>query len=415
MMSNPLLISLTRKDSFIISYFTNLFAKKLGYSYAELKNEDFHEKLFPGGQELIKEHTLILKQFLFFNEYSYERGNTFIKTKEGYLVPISFTGKPFPSFSFDFLIIANITFNDNSLSNIHHNKDNIYNANKNDDKIVNSYSFFLNYDFDIFGMTKNFYLEYDLNQNMFRELRINFCQFFCINENKLNEKIKKEKKKMLRKYPKCIHKTSLRESNRIFTIFQNIKIENTFKLRNEKLLENYFIPSITIYDKIDKKKLVHKIPEIINLIDEIGLDYDWYIRLQNFKDRLIANGHFQNIKETGISSVTNFNQPIGGDNRRSTILDQNFLEYNLKNPEHFFEVAYSIKKLGSISFYIVNLHEKICNSSEDIHLTGEIQENNNINIPFNKRHSSANLILSKKFRKINSQQSIKYNRRRKHR
>ena len=68
MLNNPLLISLTRKDTFIISYFTNIFAKKLGYTYADLKNEDFHEKLFPGGQELIKEHTLILKQFLFFNE-----------------------------------------------------------------------------------------------------------------------------------------------------------------------------------------------------------------------------------------------------------------------------------------------------------------------------------------------------------
>ena len=411
-MQNPLIINLTQKDTFNITYFTNNILDRLGYSYTDLKNKDFHEKLFPGATELIKEHCLIMKEFLFFYKNTFSKEKTFLKSKEGFLISINFTCKIFPNFNEDFFLIINIIFNDDSTNNfphksIEHNKK-TNNFNGSNEK-VNIYSFILDYHFEFFSMTKNFYLEYDLNQNLFRELRINFCQFFCINENKLNEKIKKEKKKILRKYPKCIHKISLRESNRIFTTFQNIKIENTFKLRNEKLLENYFVPSITIYDKIDKKKLVHKIPEIINLIDEIGLDYDWYIRLQNFKERLIANGHFQNIKETGISSTTNYNQPIGGDNRRSTIVEQNILEYNLKNPEHFFKVAYSIRKLGSISFYIVNLKEKICNSSEEVHLTCEIQENININTAFNKRHSSANLILSKKFRKINSPQSIKYN------
>ena len=44
MMSNPLIIALTLKDTFNISYFTNYFLEKLGYSYIELKNQDFHEK-----------------------------------------------------------------------------------------------------------------------------------------------------------------------------------------------------------------------------------------------------------------------------------------------------------------------------------------------------------------------------------
>ena len=66
MMSNPLIISLTIKDTFNISYFTNYFLEKLGYSYIELKNQDFHEKLFPRSQQLIKEHSLMMKQFLFF-------------------------------------------------------------------------------------------------------------------------------------------------------------------------------------------------------------------------------------------------------------------------------------------------------------------------------------------------------------
>ena len=410
MTGNPLILNLTQKDTFDISYFSLNILDKLGYSYTDLKNKDFHEKLFPGTPELIKEHNLIMKEFLFFYKNVHIKDKTFLKSKEGFLISINFICKIFPNFERDFFLITNISFNEDSSFNnffnkpIEHNKKtNNFNSN---DK-MNIYSFLLDYHFDFFYMTKNFYLEYDLNQNMFRELRINFCQFFCVNENKLNERINKEKKKILKKYPISIQKISLRESNRVFTIFQNIKIENTFKLRNEKLLEGYFIPFFYIYDKIDKKKIVHKIPEIINLIDEIGLDYDWYIRLQNFKERLISNGQIQNnIKETGISNVTNYNQQ--NDNRRSTIVDLNLFEINMKNPGQFFEVVYLIRKLGSTSFYIVNLYEKIINNSEEIVLNKELEDNTPYT-PFNKRHSSANLILSKKFRKLSSQKSIKFN------
>ena len=404
MIKNPLIINLTKKDTFNIRYFTNAFLDKLGYNYLDLKNKDFHEKLFPGTQELIKEHNLILKEFLFFYKNYYSKTNTFLKSKEGYLISINFTCQAYPSFNHDFLLISNIVFNEDSGNNYSHQsidnrRTNIFNS---IDK-MNVYSFLLDYHFDFLSMTKNFFIEYDINQNMFRELRINFCQFFCINENKLIERISKEKKKLFKKNPIFNQKTSLRESNRAFTIFQNIKIENTFKLRDEKLLESYFIPAILIYDKIDKKKLVHKIPEIINLIDEIGLDYDWYIRLKNFKDRLIINGHFQNFKETGISSVTDYNRHGVGDYRRSTLLDQNFFESsNLKNPEQFFEASYSIRKLGSISYYIVNLHEKFYNNEES-----QGANDGEENIYLNRRSSSAN-IFSKKFQKLKSQKSINF-------
>ena len=75
---------------------------------------------------------------------------------------------------------------------------------------------------------------------MFKELRINFCQFFCINENKLIEKILKERKGLIKKYPKYNQKISLKESNKAYSIFQNIKMENLFQIRDEKFLESFF-------------------------------------------------------------------------------------------------------------------------------------------------------------------------------
>ena len=408
MMNNPLIINLTKKDSFNICYFTNIFLDVLGYNYSDLKNKDFHEKLFPGGQELIKEHTLLMKHFLFFDKNSYSKEKSFLKSKEGYLISINFQCKIFPRFYEDFFLIINVSFNYDLISNFYHNSIEPHtktkNINLNNEKI-NIYSFILDYHFDFSALTKNFYLEYELNQNMFRELKINFGQFFCINENKLIEKINNEKKKLLSINPIYNHKISLRESNKAYTIFQNIRIENTFKLRDEKLLESYIFPSLFIYDKIDKKKIIHKIPEIINLIDEIGLDYDWYIRLQNFKEKLIFNGQIQNIKETGVSNVTNYNQP--GDRKRSTIVEPIFFESHLKNyPEQFFDVEYWIKKLGSISYYIVNLHEKINNNNYN-NIEGTISGNELEDIPLNKRNSCVN--INKKYKKFSLQNPLKIN------
>ena len=333
MMNNPLIIGLKQNDTFNIIYFTNILMKKLGFSFSDLKYKDFHEKLFPGNQELIKEHTLILKQFLFFYSNTYNKAGTFIKSKEGYLVPVNITTKVFPSFVYDFLLITNVKFNENlekgylNINNINNNKEKNDNKNIDSNRLINTYSFMLNNEYEIFTLTKNFYLEYNLNQAMFRELRINFCQFFCIDENKLSIQIINERKRILKENPNLNNQISLRESNKAYTIFQNISMKNLFKIREEKLIITYNYPEIFIYEKIDKKKLIKKIPEIINIIDEIGLDYDWYLKLQKYRDRLTFN------------------------------IDESKLTFNTFNFEQYFEVIFSIKKLGNIIYFIVNLNE----------------------------------------------------------
>ena len=407
MISHPLIISLTKKDTFNIIYFSNIIAEKLDYKYSDLINNDFHEKLFPGGQKLMKEHNLLIKQFLFYNKNTYAKENTFLKSKDGYLVPINFICKTFPNFIDEFYLITNIIFNDEPISELYYNtiENNIktYNFNNNEDKMVNIYSFILNSEFDFFGSTKNFFIEYQLNRDMFRELRINFCQFFCVDENKLNEQIIKEKKKLLRKYPSSNNKITLKEMNKAYTVFQNIAIKNTFKIRQEKILENYFYSPIFIYDRIDKKKLIQKVPEIMNIIDEIGLDYEWNIKLQNFKDRLIHNCHFRDIKESVINVKDHERFLL--ELRNSTITDKNKIDgiNYTKNPEQFFEVIYSIKKLGSLTYYLVYLHEKLNENNEKSN-ENENEENisrRNSSVS-NNNNNPLKILTKKNFNKINT-------------
>ena len=357
MISNPLIISLSKNDTFNLSYFNNIFMEKLGFKTKDLINKDFHEQLFPGEKELIKEHTFLLKQFLFFYKNEYVKNRTFLKSKEGYLVSIDFICKIFPNLENDFDLIANITFNDDLNSNnfsINNNNKNKFN--ENNTMIKNKYSFFLNSDFEIYSLSKNFYLEFDLNQNMLRELRINFCNFFCIDENKIIDQIYKEKIKLLKKYPNFNHRKPLRESNKAYTIFQNIKIENIFKLRDKKLLENYFLPTICIYDKIDKNKLIKKIPELLTIIDEIGLDYEWYLRLENFKERISFDNYLEKIGEDAINNNEKSNLLVSDEKRASSLIDNNSIKTSY-NPFQFFQVTYSLKRLGSVQFYTVILEE----------------------------------------------------------
>ena len=397
MMKNPLILSLTKKDTFNISYFTNIFLKKLGYTFADLKNKDFHEKLFPGGEDLIKEHSLILKQFLFFYKNSYSKCNSFIKSKEGYLVSINFNCKVFPTFMSEFLLIANIIFNDELSNDNNSTKEKNINTNNsnnnfqkektsNNNKIINSYSFMLNNNYEILGLTKNFYMEYNLNQGMFRELRINFCQFFCVDENKLSKRINSERKKIIKDNPHLNNQISLKEASRAYTIFQNISMKNLFKIREEKILETYNYPDIFIYEKIEKKKLIKKIPEIINMIDEIGLDYDWYIRLENYKERLGCNRYIDN--------KINLNNN-----------EKKFTYYSQQN----FEVVFSLKKMGALIYFVVNLNEIFDKDIKALFKEQRASLKKNINKASRKITTDSTLKSKNKSPGANSRKSLSIN------
>ena len=85
---HPLILSLTKNNNFKISYFSSVICNRLGFFAYELKNHDFHEKLFPG-VDFIKEHELLMKQFLFLDYNFIPKKKSYLKTKEGNLIRIS--------------------------------------------------------------------------------------------------------------------------------------------------------------------------------------------------------------------------------------------------------------------------------------------------------------------------------------
>ena len=389
-MSNPLILALTKNDTFTINYFSNILCEKLGFTPNELKYQDFHDKLYPSNPEMSKEHTLLMKQFIFSDKISFKKEESFIKNKDGYLIRINLHSKLFPNLTNEFYIINNIVLiNDESLKTDkgkekkNEKKNNIYNSNiLNNNQINKQYSFLLNDSFNFVGITENFYDEFKINQIMFKELKINFLQFFCIDENKLLNKIIHERRTNIKLKNYKETQINLTEGNCVHSIFKTIPYENMFVLRDSKLFDLLLYPKFFIADKIDKKKLVKSIPGLMSIIDENGLDYKWYERLQNYKNHLVY-GDKENLTDNQNEYMqTNFyNLKLGPQNKSLSYVyyPQNYttndnikkqflrflsvkdLDYSyhlINKSNQYFDVIYCVGKLGKIVYYIVNLIEK---------------------------------------------------------
>ena len=414
---HPLILSLTRNNKFNICYFSSVISNRLGYFQFELKNKDFHEKLFPGVL-FIKQHELLMKQFLFFDINSHFKKDTFLKTKEGYMVGVKLTAKKFPTFYDYFFIIIGIDFNDELFFS---------EINKN----FNRYSFMLDTNLDFISQTKNFYQDFQFNIYMFKEMKMNFVEFFCIDKNFLIDKLKKNNINIL-KNNKVNNIYNLKKEDDAFALFKSINYEKAYDLRDISKLESMKNEHLIIQDKISKDKIIKMIPEFSKLIEEYGLDFEWYQHLENLSERLLIkefkkeeednstqysknivsldlnsnnkdalltnnsyiklnnkNNNIDNsiLKNINRKNIINNNENVDNQSNSSLSLlsKNNRTNKNEKNNrkrlernntkiqslkiifDRNFDVIYNLKKIGTIYYYIVNLYEKTIYRNDEIY------------------------------------------------
>ena len=429
---HPLILSLTKDNHFNIAYCSSVICNRLDFYQHELKDKDFHEMLFPG-IKFSKQHELLMKNFLFFDYNSREKKNTFLKTKEGYLQGINFTVKKFPNFYRDFFMIIGIDFTDNKSENNTH---------------FNKYSFFLDDNLDFIFQTKNFFQDFEFNIHMFKELKTNFFEFFCINRNSFNKKLKKKDKNILKKSKNNI--CNLKKEEDAFIVFKTIAYEKVYELRNIVKLQSMKNEFIIINDKISKDKMLKMIPELSKLIEEYGLDFEWYQHFENLVERLTLKEIqkeeeytevSKNMLSLGFNSVRKNNKRtvlIANNSSKATdeiiknkngikdlqetynnnIYDNNEINKNsasslsliskLNNNDNNknikiildrnFDVVYSLRKLGTVYYYIVDLYERTHYIYDDENSSNSEQKRNSVNSKKNiiNRVESLRSIDSKK-------------------
>ena len=399
-LKHPMILSLTKNNTFEISYFSCVISNRLGFHQYELKNKDFHEKLFPG-VKFIKQHELLMKQFLFFSYNAYVKTNTFLKNKEGYLMGVSVVAKKYPNFFNDFFIILGIDFNEK-----------LFYARLN--KCFNRYTFILDENWEFVSETRNFFEEFEFNVNIFKEIRTNFLEFFCVDKNRIMKKITKKNNKIYKHSVNNVY--NLKKDEDAFTLFKNISYEKAYQLRDISKIENFNNDYIVIHDKIEKDKILKLIPELSKLIEEYGLDFEWYQHLQNLTERLSLkesklqdddlSSNTMNTLSMGTSIITspqvlknnlkykegidsiNYNDNKGG--RLSYVSLSSNSKKNFGNKiikiclERNFDAVYNLKKIGTVYYYVVDLYEK----------TIFVDDNSYNN--FGKKHTFGNFKKNKK-------------------
>ncbi len=311
-MNCPLILQQNKLDNFSVIYCSSYLTNYLDYSQEEMKNKDFND-LIP--YEIRKEHLLNLKQFSFIHNGKFKTSNSFILNKENCLVNISFNSRILPTLYSFVNIINNITII------------------KNRDKSTFSFHIFLDKEGYFLNLSKEFEEFFFFDIKKIKILNISFHEFFGIPP--LN-----------RKYDKDHLKQSLTVENRAYSVFLTIPNEKIFYLRtikdNIKKLQNkkYHYES-----EIYKFNIFQGINNINNILDEKGLDNEWYNRTHLLMER------FHEIKSNAFIK-SKFS-------KKKNNISKNVLSKDDKDNNVIFLLDYYLKEIGNKKYYLVKITEKI--------------------------------------------------------
>ena len=322
----PMILNLTKNDIFQITFINSILCEILNFSKEKIKFYNFND-LIPF--DIKKEHNFLMKQFLFVPNSTFYKKNTFILDNNNYLISVDIKCKTLPSIYNVFNIIVDIKILDD----------------ENDYKI--KYNLFLNKNFKISNISKNFEDLFLFDLKMFDILKINFCDFFGINKTKLEKKIQhnlKKKKSTIKKLEDDFKKTQtnikfyynetnsynyldytpIGEEDKALSIFNTVSNEKMFILRKEKTSINQLMKPHYIYsDAIKKNDVIKSLSILYKTIEDIGLDIEWYNRVKCLGERL------------KFKCQSNYN----------------------KEKSDYLIIQFSLKQIISKYFYVVNMIE----------------------------------------------------------
>ena len=288
----PMILNLTKNDIFQITFINSILCEILNFSKEKIKFYNFND-LIPF--DIKKEHNFLMKQFLFVPNCVFYKKNTFILDNNNYLISVDIKCKTLPSIYNVFNIIVDVKILED----------------ENDYKI--KYNLFLNKNFKISNISKNFEDLFLFDLKMFDILKINFCDFFGLNKMKLEKKIQhhfKKNKSMKNKFNEInknktisntnkftsnfdtnsynyLDYTPIGEEDKALSIFNTIPNEKMFILRKEKTSIKQLIKKQYNYsDSIRKSDVIKSLSILYKTIEDIGLDIEWYNRVKCLGERL---------------------------------------------------------------------------------------------------------------------------------
>ena len=327
---NYMILFLNSDNRFLIRYISTETTEELGFIKNELINKDFNELLIP--KQITHYHSIYMKTFILMGYPNYQK-KSFLVNKELQLLPYNINCKIIPMIDSLYSIIVNIE------------KQTTVNS--------KNYHVILDMSYHVLCISEAFELQFFFSLKMLNMLKINFCDFFGVNKEKINELYKQLKgtKSTTRSNYLPFASTSIKGDEQYYYKTMDI---NFFKNYSDKEKNNKENNQWIRFETVPKDKIVNSVIKLGKNIEELGMEKEWKWKLQDLYNKLknkvgstdemktqgsFFNGQSYNMSVTG--RETSYNTP------------------STNNPMNNFYITFHLKQIGVVQYYITTISEYI--------------------------------------------------------
>lgn len=303
---NALILFLTIDNKFIIRYSSTEINDILLYKRNELIGIDFNEFIVP--KEIAGYHSIYMKEFILKGNIYYSKVS-FLLNKANQLVPMKIKCYIQPTLSSLYTILVNLELVITDL--------------------YKSYYIISDLKFNLWSISESFENQLFFSMKMFECLKINYCDLFGVNKEKINEYFKNYLLTKNDRTPKIKICAETTVKNDELFFYDSID-PNWFKTYNKKDNSEENIKIIVV----DKEKFINSLVKLGKNIEEMGLETEWKYRLNELYNKLKC--------KCQIDDYMSKNMSCG---------------YTKKNTIDVFYLKFTLKKIGRLRYYVTTISE----------------------------------------------------------
>ena len=324
---NALILFLTHENKFIVRYTSTEINDILLFKRNELLGVDFNETLIPN--DIADYHTIYMKEFILMGNTTYSKCS-FLLNKDNQLIPMRINCITQPTLSSLYTFVVNVEV--------------ISNQN------FKNYYIMSDMKFNLWSISQSFENQFFFSVKMMNSLNINFCDFFGVNKDKLNEYFKTVKFPTRKLQKKQISALTSIKNEEMF-IYDTMDI-NWFQTDAQKEIDFQSVKLIIV----GKEKFVNSLLKLEKNIEELGLESEWKLRINELYNKLkikVSTSDDYSSKQTA-----------------------NIMAASQNNATDVFYIKYHFKKIGQIQYYVCTISEYI----EDQYEISNVMKLNDYNI-----------------------------------
>ena len=309
---NALILFLTHENKFIIRYTSTELNDVLLYKRHELLGSDFNEIMIP--RDIAPYHTIYMKEFILMGNKTYSK-ISFLLNKDNQLIPVRINCQAQATLSSLYTFIVNVEL---STSQFYYN-----------------YYVISDTKYNLWSISETFETQFCFNAKMLNSLKINYCDFFGVGKEKINEYFKSLKLTNTDYKKKQVNAlTSVKPEEMYFYDTMDV---NWLKTDAQKEIDFKSVKLIVV----GKDKFLNSLMKLSKNIEELGLETEWKFKLINlykvFKEKYIS------IDQVSVSQI-------------NEELTSACKDIPLQNKDAFF-IKFHLKLIGQLQYYVTTISE----------------------------------------------------------